>query len=67
MEIVFLLLPLALLIVGIAVAGFFWAVKRGQYDDMQTPAIRVLFDEQEQNKKSTSSSVTTQDPSRQAE
>jgi cbb3-type cytochrome oxidase maturation protein len=67
MEIVFLLLPLALLVVGVAVAGFFWAVKKGQYDDLQTPAIRVLFDEQEQNKKINSTTEMSQSPPRQAE
>jgi len=50
MGIIFLLLPLALLFVGIAVAWFVWAVRSGQFDDLETPAVRILFDDQEQPK-----------------
>lgn len=46
MNAVFVLLPLALLIAGIAVALFVWAVRSGQYDDLDTPAVRMLFDDQ---------------------
>ena len=45
MELVYVLLPLALLIAGAAVALFVWAVRSGQYDDLQTPAVRILFDD----------------------
>lgn len=45
MSIVYLVLPLALLIVAAAVAAFVWATRRGQYDDLVTPAIRVLHDD----------------------
>jgi cbb3-type cytochrome oxidase maturation protein len=47
METVFILIPLALLIAGIALALFIWAVASGQYDDLETPAVRILFDEDE--------------------
>lgn len=45
MSVLYLLLPLALLLASLAVAGFVWAVRRGQFDDLETPAMRVLFDE----------------------
>jgi cbb3-type cytochrome oxidase maturation protein len=45
-ETVFVLLPLALLIAGIALALFVWAVRTGQYDDLETPAVRILFDDE---------------------
>lgn len=45
MSIVFLVLPLALLIVAVAVAAFVWATRRGQYDDLVTPAMRMLADD----------------------
>jgi len=45
MNVLFVLVPLALLIAGIAVALFIWAVRSGQYDDLDTPAVRILFDE----------------------
>jgi len=46
MNAIFVLLPLALLIAGIAVALFIWAVRSGQYDDLDTPAVRMLFDDE---------------------
>lgn len=46
MEVVYVLLPLSLLFVGIAIALFVWAVKRGQFDDLETPAVRMLFDDE---------------------
>lgn len=45
MNAIFVLLPLALLIAGIALAFFIWAVRSGQYDDLETPALRILFDD----------------------
>jgi cbb3-type cytochrome oxidase maturation protein len=46
-EVIFVLLPLALLIAAIAVAFFIWAAKTGQFDDLETPAVRILFDDEE--------------------
>ncbi len=43
--ILFLLLPLALLLAGAAVYGFLWAVRTGQYEDVHTPALRLLTDD----------------------
>lgn len=45
MESLYLLIPIAIIIVAVAVAVFFWAVKSGQYDDLDTEASRILFDE----------------------
>ncbi|MBZ2187890.1 cbb3-type cytochrome oxidase assembly protein CcoS [Alcanivorax sp. JB21] len=45
MEIVILLIPLALVVLGLAIAAFFWAVSRDQFDDLDSPAWRVLFDD----------------------
>ena len=45
MSVIFLVLPLALLIVGAAVWAFVWATRRGQYDDLETPAIRAMQDD----------------------
>ena len=46
MSVVFVLLPLALLIAGTGLALFVWAVRSGQYDDLDTPAVRILFDDE---------------------
>lgn len=45
MSVIYLLVPLALVIVGAAIAAWVWAVKRGQYDDMSTPPVRMLNDD----------------------
>ena len=45
MNILFLLIPLALLLLGLAVWAFFWAVGSGQFDDLDTPAMRVVMDD----------------------
>lgn len=45
MEVVFVLLPLALVVAGVMLALFIWAVRSGQYDDLETPAVRMLFDD----------------------
>ena len=47
METIFVLLPLALLIAAIAVGFFIWAARTGQFDDLDTPAVRILFDDDE--------------------
>jgi cbb3-type cytochrome oxidase maturation protein len=46
-ETIFVLLPLALLIAAIAVGLFVWAARSGQFDDLETPAVRILFDDEE--------------------
>lgn len=46
MDIILILLPACLIFSGLAVAAFFWAVKSGQMDDLETPAIRMLFDDE---------------------
>jgi len=47
MVIVYLLIPLSLVLLALAVWAFFWAVNNGQFDDMDTPAERILFDDDE--------------------
>ena len=45
MSIIFLILPVTLLLSGGAVAAFAWATRSGQFDDLETPAIRLLHEE----------------------
>lgn len=51
MSVMYLILPLALLVVFVAVLGFVWAARRGQFDDLDTPAMRALHDEAGEKKK----------------
>jgi cbb3-type cytochrome oxidase maturation protein len=45
MSILYLLIPLALLLLGLAVWAFFWAVGSGQFDDLDSPAMRIVMDD----------------------
>ena len=45
MTILYFLIPLALVLLGLAVWAFFWAVGSGQFDDMDTPAMRIVMDD----------------------
>lgn len=45
MSILYLLIPLALVLLALAVWAFFWAVGSGQFDDLDTPAMRVVMDD----------------------
>ena len=46
MDILFFLVPVALLLAGVALWAFFWAVRNGQFDDTTTPAIRILLEDE---------------------
>jgi len=37
-----LLVPISLVLLGLAASAFVWAVRGGQYDDLDTPSIDIL-------------------------
>jgi cbb3-type cytochrome oxidase maturation protein len=45
MEILYLLIPLSLGLVGLIIWIFLWAVRSGQFDDMEGPAHQILMDD----------------------
>lgn len=45
MKIIYVLIPLSLMLLGLAVWAFFWAVKNDQFEDLDTPALDILDDE----------------------
>lgn len=51
MNILLLLVPLSLLLLGAAVWAFAWAVRRGQFDDLDTPALDILRNEEDEEDK----------------
>jgi cbb3-type cytochrome oxidase maturation protein len=56
MSIIYVLIPLAIFIVAIAVAVFFWAVRNNQFDDLERQGHSILFDDDiKPHKDSTSS------------
>jgi cbb3-type cytochrome oxidase maturation protein len=47
MEIVYLLIPVAIILVAFATWAFFYSVNSGQFDDLESPAHRILYDDDE--------------------
>jgi cbb3-type cytochrome oxidase maturation protein len=45
MEIIYLLIPLSVILVGVIVWVFLWAIRSGQFDDLEGPAHRILMDD----------------------
>jgi len=45
MTVLFVVLPLAVLLSCLAALAFAWATRAGQFDDLETPAVRLLCDE----------------------
>ena len=45
-EILYLLIPLSLILLGLIVWVFLWAINSGQFDDMEGPAHRILLDDE---------------------
>ena len=46
MSVIYIVLPLAIVLAIAALGAFIWAVRRGQYDDMDTPSVRMLHDDE---------------------
>jgi cbb3-type cytochrome oxidase maturation protein len=52
MNIFYLLIGVSLLAALIFLAAFIWAVRSGQFDDSETPSIRILFDDDDSDETS---------------
>ena len=48
MESLFILIPVALIFIAVAVKLFFWAVDNKQFDDLDSSAQNILFDDDPQ-------------------
>ncbi len=51
MSVIILLIIVGVIVAGGFLGGFIWAVKNGQYDDTESPAVRMLFDDSKAVKK----------------
>ena len=47
MSVILILIPLSLVMAGLFLGAFVWAVRRGQYEDTCTPSMRILVDDGE--------------------
>lgn len=48
MSVIFIVLPLALVMAGLGLWAFIWSVRTGQMDDLDTPAIRMLHEDEDE-------------------
>lgn len=55
MSVIILLIGFSLLVATVFLFAFLWAVKNDQYEDRYTPSVRILFDNDKQNKNETES------------
>lgn len=46
MNILFIMIPMAIVLVVVAIAFFFWATNNKQFDDLDSPAYRMLLDDE---------------------
>ncbi len=55
MEIIYLLIPISLVLIGLIIAAFLWAIKSEQFDDLEGPAHQILMDNDKVQAKETAS------------
>lgn len=60
MESLYLLIPLSIVVLAASLAVFFWAVKSGQYEDLDGDGERILFDEEVGGERSAANEVANQ-------
>lgn len=58
MTIIYVLIPLSLMLLGLAVWAFFWAVRNDQFDDLDTPPLDILDDEEDEDEARESNAST---------
>lgn len=46
MSVLFIVVPLALIVVLVAVVAYVWSARGGQFDDLDTPPVRMLHDDE---------------------
>lgn len=51
MSVIYLLISISILVAVCFLSAFLWAVKNGQYEDTQTPAIRILIEDTKKKSK----------------
>ncbi|HAA56333.1 MAG TPA: cbb3-type cytochrome oxidase assembly protein CcoS [Myxococcales bacterium] len=47
MSVIYIVLPLSIVIAGAALGMFVWATKDGQFEDLDTPGSRILFEDED--------------------
>lgn len=47
LSVLYFMIPISLLLGACFLVGFIWAAKNGQYEDLENPAIRILFEKED--------------------
>ncbi|WP_095499044.1 cbb3-type cytochrome oxidase assembly protein CcoS [Paraferrimonas haliotis] len=61
MSIIYVLIPIAMLFVIVAVSIFFWAVRSDQFEDLERQSVSILFDDEPQPQTKTDASKSESD------
>lgn len=61
MNIIYILIPLAIILVLLAVGIFFWAVKSDQFEDLERQGYNILFDDDVKHKQDGNNKVSSLD------
>lgn len=48
MSVILVMIPAALILAGLGLAAFIFAARSGQFDDLDTPGLRAVFDDDEE-------------------
>jgi cbb3-type cytochrome oxidase maturation protein len=54
MNVIYVLIPLSILLMLLAIGAFFWAVRNDQFDDLDSPALDILDDDEKPSRGRTS-------------
>ncbi len=57
MSVIFILVIIGVVVAGLFLVAFIWAVKTGQYEDSYSPSVRILFDDHKKSENSESEST----------
>lgn len=57
MSIIYVLIPIAIILIAIGIYLFFWAVKTDQFDDLEKQGLSILFDDEKPENSATNSSI----------
>jgi len=57
MQIIYVLIILSLVVAVGFLSALFWAIRTGQFDDIHTPSIRMLFEDKPQKNNSTENKI----------
>ena len=62
MSIIYMLLTISVVVALIFFVAFIFSVRKGQYDDIYTPSVRMLFDDELVKEKARDTTIKTKEP-----